>query len=153
MSALSSLSIEALSASVQLDDNTESILFAVVPDRAAFEAVVQALRDDWLTISDVRLAVRAKDLIVTDPEAPGAEAVWLDDATTDEELARIDPMRTALIPKRMTLVGCTRTTHDRLRRAAPHFCSSRSSPRSPSATTPANERERRCSNDCARAIE
>ena len=54
MSALSSLSIEALSASVQLDDSTESILFAVVPDRAAFEAVVQALRDDWLTLSDVR---------------------------------------------------------------------------------------------------
>jgi hypothetical protein len=41
VSVLSTLSIEALSGSVQLDESTESIFFVVVSDRAAFEAVVQ----------------------------------------------------------------------------------------------------------------
>lgn len=121
--SLSSLSVEALSASVQLDDETPTIIAVVARDLATFEAIVSALRDDWLTIRPVRIATNARALAPRETRGPGADALWLDDSTSDAELARIDPVRTALLPKGMALLGCSFSTHERLRRSAPHFCS------------------------------
>jgi hypothetical protein len=113
-------SVEDLAAALRLAEVGEQLVCAVTADRVAFEAVIEALRDDWIDVTDARVATGAEQLARTS-DGPATEAVWIELAP--EQLSRIDPMRTALLPRGAVLLGCSEDTHNRLRAAAPHFCS------------------------------
>jgi hypothetical protein len=71
-------------------------------------------------VTDARVATSAEQL-ARSSDGSAIEAVWLE--LEPEQLSRIDPMRTALLPRGAVLLGCSEDTHNRLRAAAPHFCS------------------------------
>lgn len=121
MSDAGERSIEDLAAAVQVAEGGEQFVCAITDDRAAFEAVVAALRADWLDVGEVRAVFEAKDIARKLPLQEGTEALWLD--LRDEQYALVDPMRTAILPKGGVLLGCDERVHQRLRAEAPHVCS------------------------------